>query len=129
MLAQILIGYLPQSIREYIMDHAPGSRMAHARATAALAIRFAKELVELKSQALLDGKGRGDIMTLLSKSASPRAVLHLLTFFLEVKANTSEDPKRRLNEEELLSQMRYVNCIVITGVDLKHPQDNHTGWP
>jgi len=84
-LAQSLIGYLPQSIREYIIDHAPGSRMAHARTTTALATKVAKDLVESKSQALLEGKGRNDIMTLLSKPASPRAVPHLLTFFLKSK--------------------------------------------
>ena len=114
-LAQTLIGYLPQSIREYITDHATGSKIAHARMTTVLATKVAKELVESKLQALLEGKGRDDIMTLLSKPASPRAVLYRLTFFLEVKANTSEDQKRRLDEEELLSQMRYVNYIVING--------------
>jgi len=80
-LAQILLGYLPQSFREYIVDHAPGPRMAHARMTAALANKVAKELVESKSQALLEGNGSNDIMTLLSRPASPRAVVYLLTFF------------------------------------------------
>ena len=130
MLAQTLIGYLPQSILEYMTDHTPGPRTAHARKTGVLAIKVAKELVESKSQALLEGKGRNDILSLLSKPASQKAVLYVLTLFLEVKANASEDPKRRLNEEELLSQMRYVNCI---GHDcasnLRHLQDNHTGWP
>jgi len=127
--AQILIGYLPQSIREYIMDHAPGSRMAHTRLTKAIATKVTKELMESKSQALLEGRGGNDIMTSLSKPASPRAVLCLLTCFLEVKANTSEDQTRRLDEEELLSQMRYVSYIVMTGCDLKHLQNNYTGWP
>jgi len=62
------------------MDHAPGPRMAQARMTAALATKVAKEFVEAKSQALLEGRGRNDILTLLSKPASPRAVLNLLTF-------------------------------------------------
>ena len=103
--------------------------MAYARMTTVLATKVAKELVESKSQALLEGKGSTDIMTLLSKPALPMVLFYLLTFFLEVKANASEDQKRRLNEEELLSQMRYVNYIVITGCDLKHPQDNHSGRP
>jgi len=84
-LAKILIGYLPQSIREYIMDYASGSRIAQARMTKVIATKFAKELMESKSQALLEGRGGNDIMTSLSKPASPKAVLYLLTFPLKSK--------------------------------------------
>jgi len=49
--------------------------------TAVLATEVAKELVELKSQALLEGKCRDDIMSLLGKPASLKAVLFLLTSF------------------------------------------------
>ena len=57
------------------MDHVPGPRMAQARITGVLATQVAKEFVESKPQALLEGKGRNDILSLLSKPASPRALV------------------------------------------------------
>ncbi|KAJ3517646.1 hypothetical protein NLJ89_g370 [Agrocybe chaxingu] len=64
--------------------------LVHARHTADLADAVARELVDSKGEALLQGKGNKDILSLL------------------VKANTSEQATHRLTEEEMLAQMRTI---------------------
>ncbi|KAJ2916319.1 hypothetical protein MD484_g4089, partial [Candolleomyces efflorescens] len=64
--------------------------LVHARHTAKLANAVAKELVETKAEALLQGKGNRDILSLL------------------VKANASENSDTKLTEEEIYAQMRTI---------------------
>ncbi|TFK25554.1 cytochrome P450 [Coprinopsis marcescibilis] len=64
--------------------------LVHARHTAKLANAVAKELVRSKSEALLQGKGNKDILSLL------------------VKANASENAETKLTEEEIYAQMRTI---------------------
>lgn len=64
--------------------------LVHARHTARLANQVAKELVETKAEALLQGKGNKDILSLL------------------VKANASENFETKLTEEEIYAQMRTI---------------------
>ncbi|EAU91561.1 hypothetical protein CC1G_02050 [Coprinopsis cinerea okayama7 len=64
--------------------------LVHARHTAKLANAVAKELVNSKAEALLQGKGNKDILSLL------------------VKANASENAETRLTEEEIYAQMRTI---------------------
>ncbi|KAJ7072910.1 cytochrome P450 [Mycena amicta] len=85
-----LLQYIPRCIREFLVDNIPSSGLAHIRYTAKVTTSVARELVAEKSAALLHGKGSRDIMSLL------------------VKANASEDAKMKLNEDELLSQMRTI---------------------
>ncbi|KAJ7350822.1 cytochrome P450 [Mycena albidolilacea] len=90
LLALSLLQYLPRSIREFLVDHVPSQGLEHIRYTAQVTTTVARELVASKSAALLQGKGSRDIMSLL------------------VKANASENEKTKLNEDELLSQMRTI---------------------
>ncbi|KAJ2931308.1 hypothetical protein H1R20_g5845, partial [Candolleomyces eurysporus] len=74
-----------------LMSHFSRRRsLVHARHTAKLANAVAKELVETKAEALLQGKGNKDILSLL------------------VKANASENNETRLTEEEIYAQMRTI---------------------
>ncbi|KAJ7099339.1 cytochrome P450 [Mycena belliarum] len=90
LLALSLLQYVPRGIREFMVDHIPSAGLHHIRYTAQVTTRVARELVASKSAALLQGKGSRDIMSLL------------------VKANASENAKTKLNEDELLSQMRTI---------------------
>lgn len=64
--------------------------LVHARHTAVLANAVAKNLVDTKAEALLQGKGNKDILSLL------------------VKANASENGETKLTEEEIYAQMRTI---------------------
>ncbi|KAJ7125406.1 cytochrome P450 [Mycena epipterygia] len=88
LLALSLLQYVPRCIREFLVDNVPSAGLHHVRYTAQVTTSVARELVASKSAALLQGKGSRDIMSLL------------------VKANASENEKTKLNEDELLSQMR-----------------------
>ncbi|KAJ7645944.1 cytochrome P450 [Mycena polygramma] len=90
LLALSLLQYVPRCIREFLVDHVPSAGLEHIRYTAQVTTTVARELVASKSAALLQGKGSRDIMSLL------------------VKANASENEKTKLNEDELLSQMRTI---------------------
>ncbi|KAG6918884.1 hypothetical protein DXG01_010948 [Tephrocybe rancida] len=84
---QNFFGYIPMSLREVIGDYMPSKKLNYARYVAKLSVEAAKELFAQK----FEGHGHGkDIMSLL------------------VKANSAEDEKRRLNEEEMFDLMRVV---------------------
>ncbi|KAE9403334.1 cytochrome P450 [Gymnopus androsaceus JB14] len=83
-----LFQFLPVSLMEFLNDNNPSRRMAGIRKVTQVANGVAKELVSTKSEALLEGKGKKDVMSLL------------------VKANAGENPKGQLSEDELISQMR-----------------------
>ncbi|KAF5375503.1 hypothetical protein D9615_009187 [Tricholomella constricta] len=88
--SQNIIAYVPSPFRELLGDHLPSTKLFHVRSTAKLATGVAKELVDQKADAYLQGKGNRDILSLL------------------VRANASENEKTKLNEEELLGVMRVV---------------------
>ncbi|KAL0072769.1 hypothetical protein AAF712_000532 [Marasmius tenuissimus] len=70
-------------------DYSNSKHLVHARHTANLASAIAKELIDMKSETLMQGRAGGkDVLSLL------------------VKANASEDPATRLTEEEMIAQMR-----------------------
>ncbi|KAJ7188982.1 cytochrome P450 [Mycena filopes] len=94
LLALSMLQYVPRCARELLVDHVPSAGLKHIRYTAQVTTTVARELVASKSAALLQGKGSRDIMSLL------------------VKANASENEKTKLNEDELLSQMR---TIILAG--------------
>lgn len=68
----------------------PSRNRAHARSAARIANRIAKEMIDTKADALSQGKGNKDIMSLL------------------VKANTGENEKGKLSEEEMFGEMRTI---------------------
>lgn len=79
--------------------------LVHARYTAKLANALTRQLVEDKSEALLQGKGNKDILSLLGKGLIEQLIFIVLNLLL-VKANASEEAKTRLTEEEIFAQMR-----------------------
>ncbi|KAJ3817458.1 cytochrome P450 [Lentinula raphanica] len=83
-----LFQLLPISLVEFINDHNPLSRFKSVHRVTKVANAVAKELVSAKYNALLEDKSKHDIMSLL------------------VKANAGENPKARLTEAEMISQMR-----------------------
>ncbi|KAJ3900674.1 cytochrome P450 [Lentinula edodes] len=83
-----LFQYVPTSVMEFVNNHNP--RFSSLHRVAHLAEATARHLVDTKSDLLLEGKNKKDIMSLLVK-ANQDAALH---------------PKARLSEEELLAQMR-----------------------
>ncbi|KAK0213329.1 cytochrome P450 [Desarmillaria ectypa] len=89
-----LMEWLPEGLLRFIVQKASIERLRHARMTNELSSEVAKKLLHEKHQALVAGKPSKDIMSLL------------------VKANVSENPKTRLDDEELLAQM---NTIIFAG--------------
>ncbi|KAG5644497.1 hypothetical protein DXG03_008239 [Asterophora parasitica] len=84
------MAYIPGPIQELLGDHLPSKKLFHARNTAKLSTDVAKELVNEKADAYLQGRGNRDILSLL------------------VKANASDNKNIKLTEEELLGVMRVV---------------------
>ncbi|KAG6382154.1 cytochrome P450 [Boletus reticuloceps] len=80
--------HIPAGIIQWLTDNGPGARLARARDVTNTVTNFAKELVQEKAVALLEGKGNTDAFTLL------------------IKANMDANAKKRLSDEELLAQMR-----------------------
>jgi len=83
----------PVWVLQLMSKYSRARNLVHARYTAKLADAVTRQLVESKAEALLQGKGNKDILSLL------------------VKANASEQSGTRLTEEEMLAQMRSVNCL------------------
>ncbi|SJL11330.1 uncharacterized protein ARMOST_14733 [Armillaria ostoyae] len=93
-LSMSIMDHLPSKVVSFLMRKFPSGRLDHGLLTNRLSTAVAKELVDQKFDALLEGKGRRDVMSLL------------------VKANASENPKTQLEERELLGQM---NIIILAG--------------
>jgi hypothetical protein len=60
-----LLEFLPQKLIALFMDNAPFKFLQNARRVGRLAVEVAKGLVEEKAEALIAGKGKRDIMSLL----------------------------------------------------------------
>lgn len=67
--SQSMLAYIPTRIREFLGDHVPSHKLLCARTIAKLATSVAKSLVNSRADALLQGKGNRDIMSLLGKFA------------------------------------------------------------
>ncbi|KAG6904666.1 hypothetical protein DXG01_008211, partial [Tephrocybe rancida] len=85
-----IIVRLPRIVREFLGDNISSKKLRHAQNTAKLSTKVARELIQQKAGALLQGKGSRDIMSLL------------------VKANASENENARLSEDEMFGLMRVV---------------------
>lgn len=92
---------------EWLQDNLGGRGFRKARECAKVSIRVAKELVDTKARVLAEGKGRRDILSLLGKLTVPTKAKRLLILSHSiVKANASQNDATRLNEDEMMSQMR-----------------------
>lgn len=60
-----LMELLPAPVFQFFVDYAPVSGFRNGRRVERMAVGIAKELVEEKAEALLAGKGKRDIMSLL----------------------------------------------------------------
>ncbi|KAF9024038.1 cytochrome P450 [Hymenopellis radicata] len=89
-----IVDEIPLAVVNFLFKYFPPRRMAHLFETNKLSTSVARKLVEEKTAALLEGKSRRDIFSLL------------------VKANHSEKPETRLEEKEVLGQM---NTIILAG--------------
>ncbi|KAF7362971.1 Cytochrome P450 [Mycena venus] len=85
-----LLEFLPVSWVRFFVDYAPFKSLRNGRRVARLATGIAKELVDEKAEALLAGKSKRDIMSLL------------------VKANASANERANLSEAEVLAQMQTI---------------------
>ncbi|KAJ7461862.1 cytochrome P450 [Mycena galericulata] len=81
---------MPTVAIQLFMRYAPVRGIRNSRRVTEIAVGVAKELVDEKTEALLAGKSKRDIMSLL------------------VKANASENPRTNLTEEEMLAQMQTI---------------------
>ncbi|EMD32995.1 hypothetical protein CERSUDRAFT_99004 [Gelatoporia subvermispora B] len=87
---QSIAHYVPLSVQEFFYDILPGKGLDKARFNRTAAHKVAYELLEAKTQALSVEKSGRDIMSIL------------------VKANSTENEKARLSEDEMIAQMRTI---------------------
>ncbi|KAJ7318602.1 cytochrome P450 [Mycena albidolilacea] len=85
-----LLEFLPVSWVRFFVNHAPFKSLRNGRRVALIATGIAKELVDEKAEALLAGKSKRDILSLL------------------VRANASANERVNLSEAELLAQMQTI---------------------
>ncbi|KAJ7923520.1 cytochrome P450 [Mycena leptocephala] len=85
-----LLELLPPRLIGLFMSKAPFSGLKNTRRVSNMISAVAKELVDEKAKALIAGKGKRDIMSLL------------------VKANASANPRSNLSEVEMLAQMQTI---------------------
>ncbi|KAJ7187843.1 cytochrome P450 [Mycena filopes] len=85
-----LLELVPVPLLHAFMMYAPTKGLRNSRRVERVATAVAKRLVEEKSEALMAGKGKRDIMSLL------------------VKANASANPRSNLSAEELYAQMQTI---------------------
>lgn len=85
---QSISQYLPTRLLNFLSDNVPAQRLERLRQNARDVNKVSQGLIEEKYEALKAGKGRRDVMSLL------------------VRANESHTASARLNEEEMLAQMR-----------------------
>ncbi|KAE9397453.1 cytochrome P450 [Gymnopus androsaceus JB14] len=83
-----LLQFLPTSLVEFLNSNNLSRRVAVLLKVANVANAIAKELISKKSEVLLEGKGKKDLMSLL------------------VKANAGENPRGQLSEDKILLPMR-----------------------
>ncbi|KAJ7651145.1 cytochrome P450 [Roridomyces roridus] len=85
-----LLEFMPIGILKFLIKNAPFPVLKHSRHVTSIAVGIAKQLVGEKSKALVAGKGKKDVLSLL------------------VKANASENPRTCLSEEEMYAQMQTI---------------------
>lgn len=84
--------WLPGPLLRGLLRTSSSPRIERRRGIRQMSTKIAKELVAEKRKALINGKTGKDIMSIL------------------VKANASENPARRLSDQEMWAQMKYVYC-------------------
>ncbi|KAJ6533332.1 cytochrome P450 [Mycena vulgaris] len=83
-----LMELIPSNFIHYFLKYAPMSGLRASRHATAKAVQLARSLVKQKAEALVAGKNKRDIMSLL------------------VKANASEDPRSTLTDVEMFASVQ-----------------------
>ncbi|KAJ7218140.1 cytochrome P450 [Mycena pura] len=83
-----LLEFLPMRVVRFLIDHGPTQSLRNGQRARAMATQISKNLVDQKSEALLAGKGKRDIMSLL------------------VQANASANPETSLTQPEIWASMQ-----------------------
>ncbi|KAI0701013.1 cytochrome P450 [Cerioporus squamosus] len=82
--------YVPMGIQQFFYDHLPGKGLDKARWNRDVARNVANELLEMKNDDLLSGKGNRDVMSIL------------------VRENAKESGESRMSHDEIVAQMRTI---------------------
>ena len=105
---EALWGYIPFGIVK-ILQMIPTKSLARLAKYMAVARRVAKNLVDTQTQSYFAGKDGGkDVMSILSKHQGLFIPNTETEHGLTARANLSEDPKTKLRNNELLSQLTLV---------------------
>ena len=99
--------FVPTSFITWILNKYPFGWMVKLRENRTQVRRVAAQLIEDKRQELKDGTPRRDLLSILGSSCTvfPEVVIYFNSDF-PVKANSSMRPESRLNDEEIVSQVR-----------------------
>jgi hypothetical protein len=65
-----LLEFLPTRVVRFLIDHGRTPELQNGRRARIMALEMAKKLVDEKSEALLAGKGKRDVMSLLGEFGS-----------------------------------------------------------
>ncbi|KAI0752821.1 cytochrome P450 [Daedaleopsis nitida] len=87
---QNIAHYIPMEVQQFFYDHLPGKGLDKARFNRDAAHKVANELLEMKTEALLMGTDKRDVMSIL------------------VKENANETGDARMSHKEIVSQMRTI---------------------
>jgi len=102
-----LCPYLPVRLIRYILEAGLGPALQRARANRAHAHRVARELIEQKRQEMTVGQSEKDIMSLL------------------VKANDTQDAHSKLQDDEIIAQVR---TLMLAGHETVARTLTYTFW-
>jgi hypothetical protein len=101
-----LLEFLPPKLIALFMDYAPFKALQNARRVHGITVGIAKGLVEEKAEALIAGKGKRDVMSLLGSWQEFMYMSFRLTVKFQVRANASADPHMNLSNAEMFAQMQ-----------------------
>jgi len=101
---EALCAYLPQFCID-LMRNLPNPQMIRLKEYMKVAREVALDILAAQSKEFAAGKeGSKDVMSLLSKSLYDLLYCYLFQKY-EVRANLSQDPKKRLSDEEIIAQL------------------------
>ncbi|EPQ55440.1 cytochrome P450 [Gloeophyllum trabeum ATCC 11539] len=89
-IADAVLDYLPGPVLKFIFETLPFRTFIRLREHRTVTRKVAKQLIDIKGQELLEGRGNRDVFSLL------------------IKANGSEQSKSRLTDEELYAEMSVI---------------------
>jgi len=102
-----ILGWAPEGFTTWMFERVKSPGMDNLRKNGEYGREVAAKLIEEKRQELKDGTSRKDLLSLLGPSCIPfMELVRSLTINCLVKASSTLRPEWRLNEEEMISQVR-----------------------